>query len=126
METWIECAWFKCRKRFEPGRRANQFYRADGRHHGGALYCCNAHRQMAYRFRRDNDSASVTKSPAVTTTHATVTRTSGVIENIAEIQTKNGHARRTYVLPDGYVFSDWRPSWQPHWPQPANDLSIPE
>jgi hypothetical protein len=25
VDTWIECAWFKCRTRFEPNRRNNQY-----------------------------------------------------------------------------------------------------
>jgi hypothetical protein len=99
--TWKECAWFKCRKRFEPARRTNQHFRIGGRHHEGALYCSRACQQKAYRLRRKNDGATVTKDGGATvtkpqegtTTHATVTRHQQHIENIEVFSTKNDHAR---------------------------------
>jgi len=98
MMQWIECAWFKCRKRFEPGRRSNQSHRAGGAHHEGARYCSRSCQQKAYRLRRDSGSATVTPAPEGTTTHATVTRTFQHVENIAGIRTKNGHPRPAYAL----------------------------
>ena len=109
MDTWKECAWFKCRKRFEPSRRSNQFRRAGGAHHDGALYCSRSCQQKAYRLRRDTASATVTQETAAvraealnaekgTTTQATVTRPEQHIENINVFSTKNGHARRQKVI----------------------------
>jgi hypothetical protein len=76
MDTWKECAWFQCRKRFEPGRRINQHRRAGGEHHKGALYCSRACQQKAYRLRR-GAPATVTpivrESPEGINAHATVT-----------------------------------------------------
>ena len=57
---WVECAWFKCRQRFKPGRRSNQSRRAGGAHHEGARYCSRSCQQKAYRLRRDTGSATVT------------------------------------------------------------------
>jgi hypothetical protein len=39
METWKECGWAACGKRFEPSKRSNQHRRTDGPRHGGAIYC---------------------------------------------------------------------------------------
>ncbi len=108
MDTWIECAWFKCRKRFEPGRRASQHYRCGGRHHKGALYCSRACQQKAYRFRRDtaaSDGAATvtqetgTKGPACdfgqesTIPHATVTPTESSKSFQGVTGAKNEHPR---------------------------------
>jgi len=98
---WVECAWFKCRQRFKPGRRSNQSRRAGGAHHEGARYCSRSCQQKAYRLRRDTGSATVTPASEGTTTHATVTRTCQRVENIAEIWTKNGHPRPAYALNRG-------------------------
>jgi hypothetical protein len=89
MDTWIECAWFKCRKRFEPSKRSNRFYRADGPSHEGAVYCSPACKQKAYRLR----SRTVTKSPEGTDILRTVTRPKDAAETKQEFSTKNGHPR---------------------------------
>jgi hypothetical protein len=94
MDSWIECAWFQCRKRFEPGRAQNQFHRAGNKAHKGARYCCRSCQQKAYRLRR----ATVTQAPECSITHATVTRTLQQTENIDEIRTKNAHARSFKVI----------------------------
>jgi len=97
MDTWKECAWFKCSKRFEPGRRTNQHRRAGGDHHQGALYCSRACQQKAYRLRRGAtvtpapvDSAKTTKG---TNAHATVTlkKRNKPFQGVKAV--KNGHAR---------------------------------
>ena len=129
MDTWTECAWFKCRKRFEPNRYANQYYRADGRHHEGRRYCSRSCQQKAYRLRRDKcDDCKDT------ITQGTVTRPQHRTENIEVAPTKNDHARRSFVLPVGYAYSDWQPwppsRWQPIGSTPraadTDDLSIPD
>jgi hypothetical protein len=100
MDTWIECAWFQCRKRFEPGRRANQHRHAGGEHHQGALYCSRACQQKAYRLRRNGGSATVTralvdasKTTEGTNTHATVTPAKRTERFQGVVSVKNGHAR---------------------------------
>ena len=123
METWKECGWAPCGKRFEPGRRNNQHLRASGRHHSGAVYCSRSCQQKAYRWRVEASRKAVSG----TTTHATVTRPFQNIENTERFSTKNEHSRSSFQLPDSYVPSNWEPSWQPHWPSPSSDdLSIPE
>jgi hypothetical protein len=57
METWKECGWGKCGKRFEPARRGNQHHRTDGRRHEGAIYCSRACRQKAYLWRLEASRA---------------------------------------------------------------------
>src|SRR6516164_8136891 len=84
---WVECAWFKCRQRFKPGRRSNQSRRAGGAHHEGARHCSRSCQQKAYRLRRDTGSATVTPASEGTTCQR--------VENIAEMWTKNGHPRPT-------------------------------
>jgi hypothetical protein len=110
MDSWIECAWFQCRKRFEPNRRSNQFRHAGGSHHAGALYCSRSCQQKAYRQRHatvtPDDGASVTKTPEGNTPHATVTRPEQHTENIAEFSTKNGHARRLMRTRKGEIVAD--------------------
>ena len=123
METWKECGWAPCGKRFEPGRRNNQHLRASGRHHSGAVYCSRSCQQKAYRWRVEASRKAVSG----TITHATVTRPFQNIENAERFSTKNDHARPAFSLSAGYVYSDWQPSWQPHWPSPcSDDLSIPD
>jgi hypothetical protein len=94
MDTWKECAWFQCRKRFEPSKRSNRFYRADGPHHEGRTYCSRSCQQKAYRLRRN----SRTVTPEGTDTLRTVTRPSERIENKREFSTKNGHSRPPKVV----------------------------
>src|SRR6516165_5573009 len=107
METWKECAWAGCRKRFEPGRRSNQHQHADGPRHGGAIYCSHRCRQMAYRWR--------VEASQKTTTHGSVTRPPQHIESATEFLTKNEHARSPFYLPEGCTYSQWEP-WPPsHW-----------
>jgi hypothetical protein len=128
MDTWIECGWTSCRKRFEPGRRGNQHRRADGPQHRGAVYCSRACQQKAYRWRLE---ASQKTCPG-TTPQATVTRGSEHIENLEVFSTKNEHPRPSIPLQDGYVRSRWEP-WPPSiWGpivdrplEPHDDLSIP-
>jgi hypothetical protein len=98
LDTWKECAWLKCRKRFEPSRRSNQFRRAGGAHHDGALYCSRSCQQKAYRLRRDTASATVTQIGKCTTPQATVTHPEQHIENIDVFSTKTGHARHLKVI----------------------------
>jgi hypothetical protein len=57
--------------------------------------------------------------------HGTVTRPELPIENIKVFRPKNEHPRSPFSPPVSYVYSDWQPSWRPHWPDPAGDLSIP-
>lgn len=89
METWIECAWFQCRKRFEPSKRSNRFCRADGPHHEGRAYCSRSCQQKSYRLRRN----SRTVTPGGTDTLRTVTRPSEHVDDKREFSTKNGHPR---------------------------------
>jgi hypothetical protein len=124
MDTWTECAWFNCRKRFEPSRRSNQFHHAGGIHHAGALYCSPGCKQKAYRFRRDTADATVTKTPERTTTQATVTRPAQHIEYIGGFSAKNDHPRLTFQLPAGYVYPDWQSCLPSDW-QSLPDLPIP-
>jgi len=98
VDTWKECAWFKCHKRFEPGRRANQHRNAGGRQHDGALYCSRSCQQKAYRLRA---RATVTreapkgapKQREGTTPHATVTPQKRIKQFQGVRGLKNGHAR---------------------------------
>jgi hypothetical protein len=120
-DTWKECGWAPCRKRFEPRRRSNQYRHAGGAQHGGAVYCSRGCQQKAYRWRLQ---ASQNSAPC-TTTQATVTRGSEPIENIVRFSTKNEHARPVISLLDGYARSDWKPCWPGHpsgW-QPVIDLA---
>jgi hypothetical protein len=64
METWKECA--ECARRFEPQRRANRFYRADGPRHKGAKYCSAGCKQKAYRRRRRRDFRASALKPVLT------------------------------------------------------------
>jgi hypothetical protein len=89
METWKECGWAQCRKRFVPTRRSNQHHRANGAHHEGAVYCSRSCQQKAYRWRLQPSR----KDREGTRTQATVTRPEHHIENTCEIRTKNGHPR---------------------------------
>ena len=93
MDTWKECAWFKCRKRFEPSKRSNRFYRADGPHHEGRLYCSRSCQQRAYRLRN-----SRTVTPEGTDTLRTVTPPKQPIEITSEFGAKNGHTRSPKVI----------------------------
>jgi hypothetical protein len=134
METWIECAWFQCRKRFEPSKYSNQYYRADARRHQDALYCSGSCKQKAYRLRRKlGDIAPVTQKPEGITVRAPVTRPEHHTENKQEFRAKIDHARRSFELPEGYVYSDWKPwpesKWRPIGTTPAiiaDDLTIPD
>jgi hypothetical protein len=119
MDTWIECAWFQCRKRFEPNRYTNQFYRADGRYHEGRKYCSRSCQQKAYRLRKD----SVTIAEGITT-QGTVTRPKDIIETKQEFFTKIDHARPQIQLSEGYVYSDWQP-WPPSKWQPIGKIPLP-
>ena len=123
METWKECGWAPCGKRFEPSRRSNRHQRATASRHDDAIYCSRACRQKAYRWR----SRAVTRTAVKATARRAVTRPFQHIENIERFSTKNEHPRSSFQLPDGYVLANWEPSWQPHWPSPSSDdLSIPE
>jgi len=130
--TWIECAWFKCRKRFEPSKHSNQYYRADARHHEDARYCSGACKQKAYRLRRKlGNVAPVTREAEGTVVRAPVTHPEHSTEKIGLFSTKNDHPRRSYALREGYVYSDWQPwppsKWQPIGLMPrlaTDDLSI--
>jgi hypothetical protein len=93
MDAWRQCAWFKCRRRFEPSRRTNQHRRAGGQRHEGALYCSRPCRQKAYRLRHGTGLASVTRTPLGTYTHATVTREKRHKKIQRVVGVKNGHAR---------------------------------
>jgi hypothetical protein len=128
MDSWRECAWFKCRKRFEPGRRANQHHHANADTHDGALYCSNPCRQKAYRLRRRARSATVTpaprnsgKVPKGTTHHATVTPTKirvkfqGVrIAKIGHARPQNGllSTRAGQIVPDAKWPNMYRIKWR--------------
>jgi hypothetical protein len=113
MDTWKECAWFKCRKRFEPSKRSNRFCRADGPSHEGARFCSPACRQKAYRLR----SKPVTKSPEGTTPLRTVTRPQQRTETKQEFSTKNGHARRLLSTRAGKIVPDtkWPDMYRIKW-----------
>jgi hypothetical protein len=110
---WKECGWAGCRKRFKPSRRSNQHQHPRGQQHDAAVFCSNACRQKAYRWRLQASRYGCSG----TTTHATVTRPEQHIENADKFSTKNGHARAAFQLPDGYVYSKWEPwppaKWQP-------------
>jgi hypothetical protein len=108
MDSWIECAWFGCRKRFEPARRSNQFRNPDNDPHEGALYCSRACQQKAYRHRR-RGSAIVTREGAATVTdasgdigvQATVTP-SKIAQSFQRADSaKNGHPRPIFALHRG-------------------------
>src|SRR6516164_10716060 len=123
MNTKIErkerlCGWAPCGKQFRPSGRSGR-YRQHGRSHEGAVYCSPACRQATYRWRRA--STSVTNRTGVRTS---VTPPKIYQSNQYAAGAKIEGGRPTFSLPAGYVFSDWKPSWQPHWPQPTDDLSI--
>jgi hypothetical protein len=123
MKTCKECGWAQCRKRFEPSRRSNRHQRAAASRHDDAIYCSRACRQKAYRWR----SRAVTRTAIEATTRRTVTLPFQHIENIGRFSTKNEHGRSSFSLPEGYAYSQWQPSWRPHWPSPSSDdLSIPD
>ena len=63
METWKECGWAKCSKRFEPGRRSNKYQYPDGKPHKGAVYCSNRCKQKAYRSRLQTPSSVPNEMP---------------------------------------------------------------
>ena len=68
----------ECGERFPLNRRSNQHGRASGAPHKGTRFCSPACKQLAYRKR----NAKRLKSAPGTATHATVTRSPQVIENI--------------------------------------------
>ena len=84
METWKQCGWAPCGKRFEPSRRSNRHQRATASRHDDAIYCSRACRQKAYRWR----SRAVTRTPIKATTRRAVTRPFQHIENIGRFSTK--------------------------------------
>ena len=96
MDTWKECAEFTCRKRFEPGRRTNQFRRS-GQLHEGSTFCSAKCRQKAYRRRiaigPDKRPQGALRYQPATIVPATVTAPSVHIENTTEFRAKKGHAR---------------------------------
>src|SRR5262249_5318059 len=108
METWKECGWAQCRKRFEPTRRSNRYQRQTNARHHDAIYCSRACRQKAYRWR----SRVVTQLLPGTDVRRAVTRPFHHIENIEVFRTKNEHPRPSFSLSDSYVYSDWQP-WPP-------------
>jgi hypothetical protein len=106
VETWKECGWGKCGKRFEPAQRANQHRRGGGRRHSGAVYCSRACRQKAYLWRlraSQKSSLQASQKPVVTVPRvivaATVTRPLEPIENIEVFWTKMDHPRLAFGSP---------------------------
>ena len=95
MDAWIECAWFKCRKRFEPGRRSN------GAHHTGALYCSRSCQQKAYRHRQSGVTVADAPGAGATVTLAPAPAPQPLAAPSAS------NARPTIHLPEGAVLSDW-------------------
>jgi hypothetical protein len=137
LETWKECGWGKCGKRFEPARRGNQHRRADGKPHKGAIYCSGSCKQKAYLWRlqaSQKTSGTVTKPGPHTTVPATVTRPLQNIENIEEFRMKIDHPRLALGSPwkrkggDYLLFdagrllatvkpdTDWPGLWRVHLP----------
>jgi hypothetical protein len=102
METWKECAWAGCRKRFEPGRQANS----------RTTYCSPTCRKRAHRARHMIVTNGIA-GPSVQDDRDT-----------APAPPSARPGRASFVLPESYVLSDWAPSWQPHWPSDDDDLSI--
>jgi hypothetical protein len=98
METWRECGWGKCGKRFEPARYNNQHRGPDSKHrrHKAAVFCSNRCRQAAYRWR----SASVTSSSGITP-QATVTGPHG------------GLPRGSHEAIEGHLGGHARPAKRP-------------
>ena len=94
METWKQCGWAPCGKRFEPSRRSNRHQRATASRHDDAIYCSRACRQKAYRWR----SRAVTRTSIKATTRRAVTRPSEHIENTKVFLTKIDHARPPEVI----------------------------
>ena len=107
METWKECGWGKCGKRFEP-ERANRT----------TAFCSNRCRQAAYRWR----SATVTKAVPLATPQATVTRAPARLRT-APRHHPWGLQRSQISIPLGAVVSRWEPC-SPQSPI-MDDLSIP-
>src|SRR5262249_45061109 len=118
----------KCRKRFEPGRRANQFRHGGGSHHDGRLYCSRSCQQKAYRQRRAGASATVTpnrncapaivsKGPATTDLHATITPAHQRIENVEVFLTKIDKARPLFRTAAGElaVDNEWPGMYRVKW-----------
>jgi hypothetical protein len=98
METWKECGWGKCGKRFEPAKYNNQHRGPDSKHkrHKGAIYCSRGCQQKAYRWRLEASQKTVqaSRKPAPhTDVPATVTRPLEPIENIEVFWTKIDHPR---------------------------------
>jgi hypothetical protein len=92
VETWKECGWGNCGKRFEPAQRANQYRRGGGRRHGGAVYCSRACQQKAYLWRLQASQKPVVTVPGVIVA-ATVTSPLQHIESIEELTAKIEHRR---------------------------------
>ena len=123
METWKDCAWAGCRKRFEPGRQANT----------RTTYCSPTCRQRAHRARH----MIVTESIAGTSLQDDrYTAPAGQDDRYsAPAATTTPQNRTPFVLPAGYVYSDWTPwpplRWRPIIDEPVppsadDDLSIPD
>ena len=95
MDTWKECGWAKCRKRFEPRRRSNQYQR--GAQHGGAVYCSHRCRQMAYRQRVEasQKTTAARRTPSALTS-ASVTRPSSKGNPVASVLSSG---QRKFRLP---------------------------
>jgi hypothetical protein len=79
------CALESCGRRFEVGKRLNQYRHSGTAHVSTARYCCAAHRVAAYRIRRTIEAGiphsqrnsqrnkNAPKQSVATTLHATVT-----------------------------------------------------
>jgi len=79
------CALESCGRRFEVGKRRNQYRHSGTAHVSTARYCCAAHRVAAYRIRRAIEAGiphsqrnsqrnkNAPKQSAATILHATVT-----------------------------------------------------
>src|SRR5215469_4961953 len=112
MDAWIECAWFKCCKRFEPGRRSN------GAHHTGALYCSRSCQQKAYRHRQSGVTVADAPGAGATVTLAPAPAPQPLAAPSAS------NARPTIHLPEGAVLSDWKLCLPSDW-RTLPDLPIP-
>jgi hypothetical protein len=113
MDTWKECGWAQCRKRFEPSRRSNQHRHAGGNHHEGAVYCSRSCQQKAYRWRVQASRKAVSG----TTTHATVTPLKNAQCFQGPAKAKNAHARPLFATADGEIIPDskWPKMYRVKW-----------
>jgi hypothetical protein len=122
-----QCAWMPCGEQFTPAIRSGR-HQSGKRHrirrqHDGALYCSNACRQAAYRWRRQRPVTLVEGTDVL----STVTAPKNIESNQGAAQAKNEGGRSVFSVPQGAVVSRWQPCVAPL-PEgiEPDDLTIPD